>query len=51
MNILISSIIRNRITFLDQWAKQLNDLAELNQDINFYLSVYENDSVDGSKDF
>lgn len=51
MNILISSIVRNRVTFLNQWAKQLNDLSELNQDINFYLSVYENDSIDGSKDF
>ena len=51
MNILISSIVRNRISFLSQWAKQLNDLSELNQDVNFYLSVYENDSTDGSKDF
>ena len=51
MNILISSIVRNRINFLSKWAEQLNNLSELNQDINFYLSVYENDSIDGSKDF
>lgn len=51
MNILISTIVRNRAFFLEQWAAQLNKLSELNQDVNFYLSVYENDSIDGSKEF
>jgi hypothetical protein len=51
MNILISTIVRNRIKALPKWKKQLDELSALNTDFKFSLSVYENDSIDGSKDF
>lgn len=49
-NILISTIVRNREPFLENWISQLNQICESRPEINFYLSVYENDSIDGSKE-
>lgn len=49
-NILISTIVRNREPFLKNWISQLNDVCKSRPEINFYLSVYENDSIDGSKE-
>lgn len=51
MRILISSIIRERIKTLPTWREQILRLAELNPTIEFSLSVAENGSRDGSKDF
>tara|TARA_A100001015_G_scaffold319367_1_gene442032 strand:+ start:478 stop:1191 length:714 start_codon:yes stop_codon:yes gene_type:complete len=48
MNILLCSIIRNRALFLILWYLQIQKIANNNKDINFSLSVYENDSIDGS---
>ena len=45
---LISTIVRNREKFLYQWFNQIKDLVKDNTDHTFYLSVYENDSVDRS---
>lgn len=49
-NILISTIVRNRETFLNTWLRQIKELVLDNSDYNFYLSIYENDSTDKSKD-
>ena len=48
MNILISSIVRNEAQFLHRWYAQLKSLVEGCPDIGFHLSVFENDSTDGS---
>ena len=48
-NILISTIVRDRANFLHNWISQLDKICESRPEINFYLSVYENDSVDDSK--
>lgn len=48
MNILISTIIRNREKYLPYWFHLLKDLVSKNKNHNFFLSVYENDSVDNS---
>jgi Cryptococcal mannosyltransferase 1 len=50
MNILISTIIRNRATFLHNYINQLNELVEIDSSNNFFISIYENDSVDGSQE-
>lgn len=48
-NILISTIVRNEIKFLDLWYAQLKAMVERYKgEFNFFLSVYENDSQDGS---
>ena len=49
MRCLISTIIRNRGIHLPQWYDQLVALADCNPDIKFYLSVFENDSEDNTK--
>lgn len=49
-NILISTIVRNREKFLDYWFNQLKQLVILHPNYNFYLSVYENDSIDNSRE-
>jgi len=49
MKILISTIVRNRIKALELWKKQICDLALLMPEHEFHISVYENDSIDGSK--
>ena len=51
MQILISTIIRDRVHYLPLWLEQLNKLVELNPRHNFSISVYENDSMDGSTRF
>lgn len=48
-NILISTIVRDRAAFLPMWIDQLNLICQSRKNINFYLSVYENDSFDASK--
>ena len=45
---LISTIVRNREKFLHQWFNQIKELVINNIEHTFYLSVYENDSVDKS---
>lgn len=49
MKILISTIVRNRINTLSIWKKQIIELSMLMPEHEFHISVYENDSVDGSK--
>lgn len=48
--ILVSTIVRDRNRFLPRWAAQLSKLCSLKSDYTFYLSVYENDSKDGSQE-
>lgn len=49
MKILICSIIRNSQKKLDKWYNQLKNIVLTNADIDFYLSVYENNSIDNTK--
>jgi hypothetical protein len=42
MKILICSIIRNVENKLNSWYNQIKNIVSLNKDIDFYLSVYEN---------
>ena len=51
MQVLISTIIRNRINTLPLWSSQIAQLIKLNPDITFSLSVYTNDNTDGSDTF
>jgi hypothetical protein len=46
--ILISTIIRNRALYLDQWYSHIKTLSSLDKENKYYLSVYENDSNDES---
>lgn len=46
--ILICSIVRNRAQYLNLWLNQINLMIDRCPDYDFFLSVYENDSVDGS---
>jgi len=47
--ILISTIVRDEAKFLDMWYFHVKKLVESNsQNFEFFLSVYENDSKDGS---
>jgi hypothetical protein len=48
MNILISTIIRNRDRYLNDWNSQLKSIIQNNKQHKFFLSVYENDSVDNT---
>lgn len=52
MKILICSIMRNCSKVLDRYARQINTAMDLlNEDgIEWYLSVYENDSTDGTRE-
>lgn len=52
MNILICTIIRNNARHIDRYWKQINDtIVNLkNKNINWYISIYENDSIDGTKE-
>lgn len=47
-NILICSIVRNRSLYLQDWIDQLNLLIDNCEGYNFFISVYENDSIDDS---
>ena len=49
MRVLISTIIRNRGTHVPKWCDQLISLTKHNPDIKFYLSLFENDSEDNTK--
>lgn len=49
-NILIYSIIRNESPFIRQYHSQLNQIVKMFPEYNFYLSLYENDSNDGTKE-
>lgn len=48
--ILISSIMRDRAKYISSWYTQLKKIIELDPSNKYYLSVYENDSTDGTKD-
>jgi hypothetical protein len=48
MNVLICSIIRNEAKFLDTWHAQIKEIATSFKDDSISLSVFENDSTDGS---
>lgn len=48
MNILICSIVRNEARHLERWYSQIKRLVTLMPEHQFALSVYENDSTDGS---
>lgn len=47
--ILISSIIRNDAQFINNYYLQIKNLVKSFPQYEFYLSVYENDSNDGTK--
>ncbi|QDP62758.1 MAG: putative cryptococcal mannosyltransferase 1 [Prokaryotic dsDNA virus sp.] len=51
MRVLICSIIRNRKEFLFNWKDLILCLADENPEITFDLSVYENDSTDGTQEY
>ena len=51
MRVLICSIIRNRKEFLFNWSDLILCLKDENPDILFDLSVYENDSTDGTQEY
>lgn len=48
MKVLICSIIRNEAKYLDKWYAQIKEMCEKFPDIQFSISVFENDSTDGS---
>ena len=48
MNILICTILRNESKFLDTWYAQIKQIVTTFKDDHFALSVYENDSSDGT---
>lgn len=48
--ILIYSIIRNRANFIGKYHSQLYKFVKTNPQYEFYLSIYENDSDDGTKE-
>jgi len=52
MNILICTIVRNGAKVLDRYMRQITDGMDRlkDQDINWYISIYENDSTDGTKE-
>lgn len=51
MRVLICSIIRNRKQFLFGWKDQILCLKDENPGITFDLSVFENDSIDGTQEY
>lgn len=51
MNILICTIMRNTGWFFDQYHAQINSLVKrFGGENNFWLSIYENDSTDDTKE-
>ncbi len=48
--VLIYSIIRDNAASMERYYKQLKSVVESYNDYEFYLSIYENDSVDGTKE-
>ena len=49
-NILIYTIFRNSATRLERYYSQIKNVIELHPEYNFYLSLYENDSIDNTKE-
>lgn len=49
MKILICTIIRNQDHNLHFWYEQIKSIVLENKEIEFYLSVYENNSTDNTK--
>lgn len=49
-NILIYSVIRDRGFFIDKYYEQLKNIVNKFPQYNFYLSIYENDSIDTTKE-
>lgn len=47
--ILVYSIMRNEAGYIDEYHRQLKDFVEAFPEHTFYLSVYENDSIDNTK--
>jgi len=50
MNFLVSTIVRNRSAHLNKWHSQLKETVGSNPQHRFFLSVFENDSIDYSFD-
>ena len=49
--VLIYSIIRNNVNSIDRYYNQIRSfVSELSDEYEFYLSIYENDSTDGTKE-
>lgn len=48
-NVLVYSIIRNSANNINRFHSQLLKIVKNNPDYNFYLSIYENDSTDQTK--
>jgi hypothetical protein len=46
--ILISTIIRDREPYIENWYNQIKRLVEVDKFNKYYLSVYENDSIDNT---
>lgn len=49
-NILIYTIFRNSEKKLEQYYSQIKSIVETYPEYNFYLSLYENDSTDNTKE-
>ena len=49
MKILICTIVRNAELTIQRWWENVTKIATLYPEIEFSISVYENDSVDNSK--
>ena len=49
MKVLICTIVRNAELTIPRWWKQITAITETYPHIEFSLSVYENDSIDNSK--
>lgn len=47
-NVLITTIVRNEARYLDRWADQIRQIIASQPGHRFGLSVFENDSTDGS---
>jgi hypothetical protein len=50
MKILVCTIIRNQQHNILNWYNQLKQIVESNPSIDFFISVYENNSIDGTKE-
>lgn len=46
--ILVYSVVRDEANYIDRYHSQLKDMVETFKDYEFVLSVYENDSTDGT---
>ena len=49
-NILLCTIMRNQENAIRTWHSQIKQLVQQNKEINFGVSVYENDSSDKTKE-